>query len=169
MVTNSACRAGRRGVRTCRWMNELSSRRCRGVSTRRYARSFEPLSEEVEVHGINKSAISEWFVIGTQRRLAELMRGDLPSGGGSKGSIAARGKGAASGERSACDATTAFAPTVGKPCEGELHVRFDEGAVETGRRAARPGHSPERGETARGRRAARATAPLLRYTETQRH
>jgi putative transposase len=45
-----------------------------------------------------------------------------------------------------------FAPAVGKPYEGEPHVRFDEGAVETGRWSARPGHSPERGETARGRR-----------------
>jgi len=48
-----------------------------GVSTRRYARSLEPLPQEVEVHGISKSAISERFVIGTQRRLAELMRRDL--------------------------------------------------------------------------------------------
>jgi putative transposase len=48
-----------------------------GVSTRRYARSLEPLPEEVEVRGISKSAISERFVIGTQRRLAELMRRDL--------------------------------------------------------------------------------------------
>jgi len=48
-----------------------------GVSTRRYARSLEPLPREVEVHGISKSAISERFVIGTQRRLAELLRRDL--------------------------------------------------------------------------------------------
>ena len=48
-----------------------------GISTRRYARSLEPLPEEVEVRGISKSAISERFVIGTQRRLAELMRRDL--------------------------------------------------------------------------------------------
>jgi len=48
-----------------------------GVSTRRYARSLEPLPEEVEVRGISKSAISERFVIGTQRRLAELMSRDL--------------------------------------------------------------------------------------------
>ncbi|HKW92917.1 MAG TPA: transposase, partial [Methylomirabilota bacterium] len=33
------------------------------------------------------------------------------------------------------------------------HVRFDEGAVETDRWLARPGYSPERGETIRGRRA----------------
>jgi putative transposase len=48
-----------------------------GVSTRRYARSLEPLPQEVEVRGIGKSAVSERFVIGTQRRLAELMRRDL--------------------------------------------------------------------------------------------
>jgi transposase-like protein len=45
-----------------------------GVSTRRYARSLEPLPPEVQVYGINKSAVSERFVVGTQRRLAELMR-----------------------------------------------------------------------------------------------
>src|SRR5271170_4325352 len=41
-----------------------------GVSTRRYARSLE-------VHGVGKSAVSERFVVGTQRRLSELMRRDL--------------------------------------------------------------------------------------------
>jgi putative transposase len=48
-----------------------------GVSTRRYARSLEPLPSEVEVRGIGKSAVSERFVVGTQRRLGELMRRDL--------------------------------------------------------------------------------------------
>ena len=48
-----------------------------GVSTRRYARSLEPLPQEVEVSGISKSAVSERFVVGTQRRLAELMQRDL--------------------------------------------------------------------------------------------
>ena len=48
-----------------------------GVSTRRYARSLEALPAEVAVRGISKSAVSERFVIGTQRRLAELMRRDL--------------------------------------------------------------------------------------------
>jgi hypothetical protein len=48
-------------------------------------------------------------------------------GGGSKGSTAARAKRSRAAKRSACDSTTAFAPTVGKPYEGELHVRFDEG------------------------------------------
>jgi hypothetical protein len=40
---------------------------------------------------------------------------------------------------------------VGKPNEGDPHVRFDEGVLETERWAARGGHSPERGETARPR------------------
>ena len=48
-----------------------------GVSTRRYARSLEPLPQEVEVRGISKSAVSERFVVGTQRRLAALMRRNL--------------------------------------------------------------------------------------------
>ena len=45
-----------------------------GVSTRRYARSLEALPHEFEVRGTGKSAVSERFVVGTQRRLAELMR-----------------------------------------------------------------------------------------------
>ena len=48
-----------------------------GVSTRRYARSLEALPNEFEVRGVGKSAVSERFVVGTQRRLAELMRRDL--------------------------------------------------------------------------------------------
>ena len=44
-----------------------------GVSTRRYARSLEPLPEAVVVRGIRKSAVSERFVYGTERKLAELM------------------------------------------------------------------------------------------------
>jgi putative transposase len=48
-----------------------------GVSTRRYARSLEPLPQQIGVHGISKSAVSERFVVGTQRRLAEFMRRDL--------------------------------------------------------------------------------------------
>ena len=48
-----------------------------GVSTRRYARSLEALPNEFEVRGTGKSAVSERFVVGTQRRLAELMRRDL--------------------------------------------------------------------------------------------
>jgi len=37
-----------------------------GVSTRRYAHSLEPLPQEVAVHGISKSAVSERFVVGTK-------------------------------------------------------------------------------------------------------
>jgi putative transposase len=48
-----------------------------GVSTRRYARSLEPLGESVEVGGISKSAVSERFVAGTGRKLAELMGREL--------------------------------------------------------------------------------------------
>ena len=48
-----------------------------GVSTRRYARSLEALPNEFEVRGVGKSAVSERFVVGTQRRLTELMRRDL--------------------------------------------------------------------------------------------
>jgi putative transposase len=48
-----------------------------GVSTRRYARSLEALPDEFEVRGAGKSAVSERFVVGTQRRLAALMRRDL--------------------------------------------------------------------------------------------
>ncbi len=48
-----------------------------GVSSRHYARSVEPLSEEIAVHGISKSAVSERFVVGTQKKLAELMHRKL--------------------------------------------------------------------------------------------
>ncbi len=48
-----------------------------GVSTRRYARSLEPLPEVVAVRGISKSAVSERFVYGTERKLAELMSREL--------------------------------------------------------------------------------------------
>lgn len=44
-----------------------------GVSSRRYARSLEPLPEGIAVSGISKSAVSERFVVGTQKKLAELM------------------------------------------------------------------------------------------------
>lgn len=50
-----------------------------GVSSRRYARSLEPLPEEVAVSGISKSAVSERFVVGTQKKLAELMQRRLSS------------------------------------------------------------------------------------------
>jgi hypothetical protein len=48
-----------------------------GVSTRRYARSLEPLPETIVVRGISKSAVSERFVYGTERKLAELMSREL--------------------------------------------------------------------------------------------
>jgi transposase-like protein len=48
-----------------------------GVSTRRYARSLEPLPEAVVVRGISKSAVSERFVYGTERKLGELMSREL--------------------------------------------------------------------------------------------
>jgi putative transposase len=48
-----------------------------GVSTRRYARSLEPLPEAVTVRGVSKSAVSERFVYGTERKLAELMSREL--------------------------------------------------------------------------------------------
>lgn len=48
-----------------------------GVSTRGYARSLEPLPETVAVRGVSKSAVSERFVYGTERKLAELMSRDL--------------------------------------------------------------------------------------------
>ena len=48
-----------------------------GVSTRRYARSLEPLPAAVTVRGVSKSAVSERFVYGTERKLAELMSREL--------------------------------------------------------------------------------------------
>src|SRR6202521_2701654 len=48
-----------------------------GVSTRGYARSLEPLPEAVAVRGISKSAISERFVYGTERKLVALMSREL--------------------------------------------------------------------------------------------
>ena len=48
-----------------------------GVSTRRYARSLEPLPEAITARGTSKSAVSERFVYGTERKLAELMSREL--------------------------------------------------------------------------------------------
>jgi putative transposase len=48
-----------------------------GVPTRRYARSLEPLPQPMGARGISKSVVSERFVVGTQRRLAEFMQRDL--------------------------------------------------------------------------------------------
>lgn len=48
-----------------------------GVSTRRYARSLEPLGESVGAGGTSKSPVSERFVAGTGHKLAELMGREL--------------------------------------------------------------------------------------------
>ena len=48
-----------------------------GVSTRRYARSLEPLPQAITARSASKSAVSERFVYGTERKLAELMSRDL--------------------------------------------------------------------------------------------
>jgi len=50
-----------------------------GVSTRRYARSLEPLPPSATVRGISKSVVSERFVYGTERKLAELTSRELGS------------------------------------------------------------------------------------------
>jgi hypothetical protein len=48
-----------------------------GVSTRHYARSLEPLPGEVSVAGVGQERVSKRFVVGTTRKLAELMRRGL--------------------------------------------------------------------------------------------
>jgi putative transposase len=48
-----------------------------GVSTRRYARSLEPLPEEFSIGGGGKSAASARFVAGTKRKLDQRMRREL--------------------------------------------------------------------------------------------
>jgi hypothetical protein len=48
-----------------------------GVSTRRYARSLEPLPAAVAARGTSKSAVSERFVYGTERKFGELLSRDL--------------------------------------------------------------------------------------------
>lgn len=48
-----------------------------GVSTRRYTRSLEALPQELKVRGVGKSVVSERFVVGTTKKLAELLRRDL--------------------------------------------------------------------------------------------
>ncbi|MGH7779783.1 MAG: hypothetical protein ACREQR_08145 [Candidatus Binataceae bacterium] len=48
-----------------------------GVSSRRYARSLEPLPQELRVHGLSKSAVSERFVAGTAHKLAALTQRKL--------------------------------------------------------------------------------------------
>ena len=47
------------------------------VSTRRYARSLEPLPAPVATRGTSKSAVSARFVYGTERKLGELLSRDL--------------------------------------------------------------------------------------------
>jgi putative transposase len=48
-----------------------------GVSTRRYARSLEPVPQTVQVRGTSKRAVSERFVYGTARKLGELVSRNL--------------------------------------------------------------------------------------------
>jgi len=48
-----------------------------GVSTRRYARSLEPLPAALAARGTSKSAVSARFVYGTERKLGELMSREL--------------------------------------------------------------------------------------------
>src|SRR5215472_3535571 len=48
-----------------------------GVSSRRYARSLEPVPEELRVHGVSKSVVSERFMVGTARKLGALMERKL--------------------------------------------------------------------------------------------
>lgn len=50
-----------------------------GVSTRGYAGSLEALPVPLPERGKSRSAVSRRFVRGTQKRLAELLRGDLSS------------------------------------------------------------------------------------------
>jgi len=48
-----------------------------GVSTRAYGRSLESVPEELEERGMSKSTVSRRFVVGTEKKLAELMSRDL--------------------------------------------------------------------------------------------
>jgi transposase-like protein len=48
-----------------------------GVSTRKYARSLEPLPMEIVSRGTSKSAVSRRFVAGTARQVGEMMSIDL--------------------------------------------------------------------------------------------
>jgi putative transposase len=48
-----------------------------GVSTRRYARSLEPLPAALAARGTSKSAVSARFVYGTERKLGQLLSRDL--------------------------------------------------------------------------------------------
>jgi putative transposase len=48
-----------------------------GVSTRRYARSLEPLPEDLPSRGTSRSAVSRRFVAATERQMAEWLGRDL--------------------------------------------------------------------------------------------
>jgi transposase-like protein len=48
-----------------------------GVSTRRYARSLEPLPEKLPSRGTSRSAVSRRFVAATERQMAEWLGRDL--------------------------------------------------------------------------------------------
>lgn len=48
-----------------------------GVSTRRYARSLEPLPAELPARGTSRSAVSRRFVAATERQMAEWLERDL--------------------------------------------------------------------------------------------
>jgi len=50
-----------------------------GVSTRRYARSLEPLAAPLPERGTSKSAVSRRFVAATQRQMDEWLGRDLAS------------------------------------------------------------------------------------------
>src|ERR1019366_3022477 len=55
-----------------------------GVSTRRYARSLEPLPAGIAARGVSKSAVSERFVYGTERKLAERKCCNFQNGDGGR-------------------------------------------------------------------------------------
>ena len=48
-----------------------------GVSTRRYARSLEPLAEDLPSRGTSRSAVSRRFVAATERQMGEWLGRDL--------------------------------------------------------------------------------------------
>jgi putative transposase len=48
-----------------------------GVSTRRYARSLEPLPEDLAARGTSRSAVSRRFVAATEKQMAEWLGRDL--------------------------------------------------------------------------------------------
>src|SRR5271155_1370049 len=76
-VASSLVLGGRRGAASDRLEQRAREQMVLGVSTRRYARSLEPLPKAVAVRGVSKSAVSERFVYGTERKLGELMSREL--------------------------------------------------------------------------------------------